>query len=140
MNYWIFKCNPDKYDIDKRMADPAVDTSWRVTRYRSEVRMGDIAFIWRAGPKRGIVAVMSIESNPHKMEEPELERKYAINLNTGIMWRVKGRFTIRFLTLYSENLKKIPELNKLSVFHGFQQATNFKVTSDEGKRIMEMIG
>jgi hypothetical protein len=61
-------------------------------------------------------------------------------LDTSIMLRVKGRFTRRFLALSFEDLRRNPDLSNLSVIHGFQQTTNFKVTLDESKRIMEMIG
>jgi len=59
--------------------------------------------------------------------------------DTSIILRVKGRFTRRFFARSFEYLRGIPELNKLFVFHDFQQATNFKKTP-ESKRTMEMIG
>jgi len=139
--YWIFKCNPNKYDIDGRMANPDAETSWRVTRYENEMRVGDTVFIWRCGPiqQRGIVAIMNIESNPQQMEEIELERKYIKDNNVSTMCRVKGRFMGRFFNIPCTDLMKIPELSNLSVFHGFQQATNYRVTLNEGGWIMKMI-
>ena len=139
MNYWLFKCNPAKYDIDARLNDPEEKTTWRVTRYRKDVRAGDFAFIWRSGPNRRIVAVLKIETDPHEMAEPESERKYAINLPSGILYRVEGRFTHRFLDLSQEMLRKVPELIGLCLFQGFQQATNFRVTPQEGQRILNLI-
>ena len=45
MSYWIFKCNPARFRIDERLADPEPKTSWLVTPYRDEIRSGDTASI-----------------------------------------------------------------------------------------------
>jgi hypothetical protein len=37
-------------------------------------------------------------------------------------------------------LRSVPGLENLSVFHGFQQGTNFPVTPEEGAILLRLIG
>ena len=39
MSYWIFKTNPDKYLLDERLRDAEPKISWKVTRYKDEIKM-----------------------------------------------------------------------------------------------------
>lgn len=139
MSYWIFKTNPDHYRLDGRLKDANPKISWKVTRYKDEIQKGDIAFIWRTGNKRGICAVMRINTNPAEMKELESEQKYHVERDVKIMLRVEGTFTHRFDCISHKELRNIPNLKNLSVFSGNQQATNFKVTDEEGKILMELL-
>ncbi len=142
MAYWIFKVNPKKYRIDARLADPEVRTTWQVTRYSDEIRSGDTAFIWRTGSSRrnrGLCATMKITSNPIEMPEIESEIPYYIDLYAGPSLRVLGELLGRFPLIRDENLRTILGLHGLSVFHGFQMATNFRVTEEEGQILAELI-
>ena len=45
MAYWIFKCNPEKYRLADRLADPNPTTlTWTVSRHRDEIGPGDTVF------------------------------------------------------------------------------------------------
>lgn len=67
MNYWIFQCNPERFDLrsSRKVADRAED-DWPATRYRSDMRAGDRVFFWMSGPVeiRGIHAVGSLTGEP----------------------------------------------------------------------------
>ena len=139
MNYWIFKCNPEKYCINERLENPEPRTTWRVTRYKTEIQAADIAFIWRTGQHRGICAVMRIDTVPQEMPELDSEKPYCVDLDTGVTCRVAGTFIQRFPCVSHEVLRSVPELENLSIFHGYQQATNFPVTPLEGEVIMNVI-
>ena len=139
MKYWIFKCDPERYLIDDRLNDPNPNFRWRVTRYGDEIAPGDIAFIWRTGKDRGIRAVINIISEPKQIEDYDHERIYCKNLDTGVRLRVEGKLMKHTDLISADMLRNIPELHNLSVFHGYQQATNFGVTDIEGKIIMELI-
>ena len=139
MNFWIFKCNPTHYDFDKRMEDCEPKTTWQITRYADEIHSGDLAFIWKTGKDRGIYAVMAIDENPKEMEEFEHENRYNIPPDYGVKLRVAGRFVKRIKGIPSAELKDMKQLEQLSVFHGFQQGTNFKVTAEEGRIIMALV-
>ncbi len=104
-----------------------------------EIQAGDIAFIWRTGPNRGICAIMQIDTAPQKMAELDLEKPYCVDLDTGVTCRVMGTFIQRFPCVSYKVLRSVPELESLSVFHGFQQTTNFRVTTVEGDSIMKTI-
>ena len=138
MSYWIFKTNPDQYHLDERLKDAEPKISWKVTMYEDEIRKGDIAFIWRTGAARGICAVMRVDSNPKKSEELESEQKYNVERDTITKVRVEGTLTHRFECIPHRELKSMAGLEKLSVFSGFQQTTNFKVTDEEGKILLEL--
>lgn len=144
MSYWIFKCRPtngseDGYLFDARMADPDPKTTWRITRYTDEIRSGDVAFIWKTGNDRGIYAVMAIDGDPQRMVEYPHENSYNVPPDHDLKLRVAGRFIKRLTGIPSTTLRKIPGLEQLSVFHGFQQATNFPVSEEEGRLIMSLI-
>lgn len=139
MNYWIFKCNPKQYMIDARLEDPDASTTWQVTRYQGQIAPGDAAFIWKTGNERGICAVLSIDSYPIEMQELEHEMKYYKTPNFEKCLRVLATIKYRFPTISHQILKAHPELSNMSVFHGFQQATNFSVRPQEGKVILSLL-
>jgi predicted RNA-binding protein with PUA-like domain len=140
VNYWIFKCNPDLYDIDGRLRDPTALTTWNATRYRDEMMPGDIAFMWRTGKRSGIVAEMTIESRPQEMDEIMPDARYwKDKKKIGKTCRVLGTFRHRTGLLPRETILATPGLENLSVFHGFQQATNFRVSPEEGRNLMVLI-
>jgi hypothetical protein len=139
MKYWIFKVNPDIYRIDDRFKDPNPNITWSVTRFRDQIKIDDIAYIWRTGNPRGICGTLYITSNPTVMYEPEIENRYAIKPDYQAGLKVMAIITAYFPIIESETLKIIPGLEGLSVFHGFQQATNFPVTFEESKILMRVI-
>jgi hypothetical protein len=73
------------------------------------------------------------------MAELESEQRYWAERDTQEQWRVVGTLTHRFVNLSHRTLHQIAGLEQLSVFHGFQQATNFPVRPDEGAVLMGMI-
>lgn len=139
MNYWIFKGNPEKFHVDKRLDDLEPCTTWRVKQHQDEVQAGDIAFIWITGSKRGLRAVMEITSAPALMAELEAEEKYYIDLEKDPIVRVSGIFRKRFALISSQTLKSIPLLSGLSVFHSFTRMTNYKITKQEGDFLQQYI-
>ncbi|MBA4373905.1 MAG: hypothetical protein C0402_13735 [Thermodesulfovibrio sp.] len=138
MNYWIFKANPAQYRLAERLKDAEKQISWRVTRYKDEIQKGDTFFIWRTGAERGICAVARIDTNPAEMKELESEQKYNVERDIKIIMRVLGTLTHRFDRISPQELKNISGLENLSVFSGFQQATNFRVTDQEGEILMKL--
>lgn len=53
---WIFQGNPAKYDIDEYVARFPELVYWSAPRFRSDIAVGDRAFIWRAGGEAGAIA------------------------------------------------------------------------------------
>ena len=128
MAFWIFKCNPDKYRLADRLADPNPTLTWTVSRFRDEINAGDTVSLWVTGPRRGIRAVIRVDEPPRLMAEMETEQAYWIERDTQEQFRVVGTLTRRDVNLPHHELREVEGLAELSVFTGFQQATNFPVT------------
>lgn len=134
MNYWIFKANPILYDIDQQIRAGNNPRWWKVSRYRNEIKAGDSAFIWQTGTPRGIVATMDILSDPYYIPPSPTESYWSD------LYRVDVWLTAHFTLLDAEFLKTLPGLGSMSTFHGYQAATNFRVTQSEGEILMRLIG
>lgn len=139
MAYWIFKYNPAYYRLDDRLADPNPDITWTVSRYRDEIAPGDTIFIWQTGRDRGIRAVLRAEAVPQDMAEIESELPYWTEGENHVCCRVRATIIERDVDLPHTELRAVPGLENLSVFHGFQQTSNFPVTPDEGAILLGLI-
>ena len=139
MAFWIFKCDPKKYLLDDRLADSDEVLTWVVSRYRDEIGPGDMAFIWQTGRNRGIRAVMRVDNSPRAMPDLESENKYAVHLDNTERMRVVGSLIERQVNLPHSEIRGTPGLENLSVFHGFQQGTNFPVRQTEGELLLKLI-
>ena len=140
MAFWIFKCNPEKYQLADRLADPNPTITWTVTRYQDEIGPGDTLFLWITGPDRGIHAVLRVDDGPRVMTELESEQQYWAKRDTEQLLRVVCTITNRDVNLSAIALREVDGLDDLSVFHGFQQATNFAVTREQGEILLRLIG
>lgn len=139
MAYWIFKYNPQLYRLADRLADPNPEVTWTVSRYRDQIAPGDTIFVWETGSNRGIRAVFRAEAVPQDMAELETEQPYWAQRDTAIRCRVLATIIERDVDLPHTALRTVPGLENLSVFHGFQQTTNFPVTPDEGAILLGLI-
>lgn len=133
MNYWIFKANPALYDIEKHIEEGYKPNGWKVSRYRNEIKAGDIAFIWLTGNPRGIIATLEILSDPYYIP-PNPDDSYWSDI-----YKVDVRISGHFPLLNADFLKTLPGLTNMSTFHGFQAGTNFRVTLSEGEIITRLI-
>jgi 5-methylcytosine-specific restriction protein A len=72
---------------------------------------------------------------------PELpsEQHYWVEPDRTVSCRILGTIIHRGPDLPGEQLRRVPGLESLSVFHGFQQQTNFPVTPEEGHILMRLI-
>jgi predicted RNA-binding protein with PUA-like domain len=134
MNYWIFKANPALYDVEDSIRKGNPPRGWKVARYRNEIKAGDVAYLWLTGNPRGIIAMLEIISDPYYIS-PNPSDPYWSDI-----YKVDIRLLKHFPLLDAEYLKQVPGLQNLSTFHGFQAATNFKVTPVEGEIINKLIG
>jgi EVE domain len=68
MRTWIFQGNPDRYDIDGYLASRPAELLWLVSRYGSDVAVGDRVYLWRnqgaGGGVAGIVAEGIVTASP----------------------------------------------------------------------------
>jgi hypothetical protein len=61
---WIFQGNPEKYDIDEYIARSPELVYWSVPKFKSEIAVGDRAYIWRSGDEAGAIASGKIVEAP----------------------------------------------------------------------------
>lgn len=140
MAFWIFKCNPEKYRLEDRLGDPNPTLTWTVTRHREEMAVGDTVYLWVTGRDRGIRAILRVDTAPQLMRELDSEQGYWHEPDTEECWRVVGTLTNRAVNLRHDVLRETEGLENLSVFHGFQQQTNFPVTAAEGNILLRVVG
>jgi hypothetical protein len=138
MAFWIFKYKPQIYRLAERLADPNPDLTWPVSRFRKQIAPGDTIFVWETGRNRGIRAILRAEGVPHDMAELESEQPYNAERDTTVRCRVRATIVRRDVNLSDTELRSVPGLENLSIFHGFQQGTNFPVTPDEGAILLRL--
>jgi hypothetical protein len=141
---WIFQGNPLRYKVYEALCDESLkEDTWLVSQYSNEIRLGDIGLIWKARKASGIYAVGTIITNPQLMSELPESSKYWIDatdrgkkaLRVLIRYKLKLRLTN---ALFSEDLKKIPELRGLQIFKQ-SQGTNFKVELSQWQVISQLL-
>jgi hypothetical protein len=143
MNYWIFKCNRELYDLDGRLNDPEPSITWAVTRYKNEIQAGDIVFIWQVGDDRGIRAVMQIDRSPAVLPEPEVEQRYAKEAEGPQSLRAVGTLIRRDLDLTQDEVEeelREAGIERFSLTQGVQQGTNFRLSVAEGEALLRLVG
>lgn len=73
--YWIFQCNPEKYDVIGALEANAL-RSWKVSQHKADIAPGDKAIIWGTGKMSACVALATITSKPTLMPEDMAERSF----------------------------------------------------------------
>lgn len=71
-HYWIFQCNPKKFDLPAMLRREELETDWTVSAHRDNIRVGDKVIIWMTGPEAGCYALAEVTGNPKSLEgQPE---------------------------------------------------------------------
>jgi MoxR-like ATPase len=134
---WLFQANPETWDLAGRLQtwEPGESEWWTVSRYRSEIRSGDDVALFASGPSGGILALGSIEGEPVLRPRPDWLAEAPEEIpSVEVLLRKKLDSPITRSQLQSH-----PVLQGLSVFR-MAAATNFKVTDDEWRALMELVG
>ena len=81
----IFQGNPDEFDLDGYLASRPGEVAWLVTRYASEIAVGDHVYVWRnQGTQHavaGVVAEGIVTASPALRDEDPAAVRF---------WRTKG--------------------------------------------------
>lgn len=160
MTTWIFQASPKRFDIIKNkrsagaLADPEYTwDNWKVTRYKDMIKKGDLAIIWVGGKEAGVYATGEIFNDPYptdkynpiadrylrKNKEGEEEMRASKDreiLKVGINYILCHNLLNN--PIYKSELKIIPGLEGLQILK-MPRATNFKVTEEEKKIILNLI-
>jgi predicted RNA-binding protein with PUA-like domain len=82
MNYWIFQCKKERFDISEPdILFDGMTGWWTANQYRSEMMPGDMVFFWLAGDKkyRGIYGIGELTSTPYQWEK-ENNKGFSVNI------------------------------------------------------------
>jgi hypothetical protein len=143
---WIFQCNPKRFDVDGYLAFAPDRMTWLAAQGKKQMRLGDQVFLWRSKLKpsdanSGIVAELRIDSDVSNMPDvPGAEQFWRDPADyreaTDRVWlrvvRVAGGSMLR-----RSELVKDPALAKAGPI-GFGNATNFKLTEQESRRLNQL--
>ena len=77
---WIFQGNPKYFDIDDYLSRYPALIYWRTPKHEREIRLGDQAYIWRAGSRAGVVAVGQIIELPVERSQVRFEEALSDHL------------------------------------------------------------
>lgn len=144
MTTWIFQGNPDDYDIDGYLASRPTNVTWLVTRYGSEITVGDRVYFWRnqgtAKAVPGIIAEGIVTSGvQQRPEDPEGVRFWRVK--DGRASELRARALMRLVKVATrksmitrEHCLEDPALKDLPNLK-MQNATNYRVDASQAARI-----
>lgn len=144
MQTWLFQGNPDEYDIDGYLHSRPAQLVWLVTRYASEIAVGDRIYLWRNQGKlsaiAGIVAEGIIIAPPElRSEDPDGQP----------FWKVKGTRSDAPQVRAVMRLVKVATKREVILRHWceedpllvdlpnlkMQAGTNYRLTADQALRL-----
>lgn len=127
MSAWIFQGKPDIYPLDSYLL-PGNTETWLVSRFRDEMKKGDIVLFWQSGPRqsRGLYGWGITKSQQLSYDE---------NWGYGILIEYKVRFEphINVSEIEKSNALKDNPLLKMPI------GTNFRLTEIEQSKLRELI-
>jgi EVE domain len=118
MTAWIFQSKPDQTDLRYELTVGAVDP-WMATRYRSEMRDGDVVYFWLAGGPD----IRGVYGRGRIVGEPFRERDGTPLIKVKVEQRYRKPLGV---TEIRKN-KKLQELDILRIPIG----TNFRLTNEQ---------
>lgn len=127
MNVFVFQSIPERFDLRQALRPGAQDT-WYATRYRSEMRPGDLVFFWMAGDEhfRGLYGWGRLTSHPY--------------LKTG--WESHGvdvKYEVKFSSpVRARSIRDDQALADMLIFRA-PQATNFLLSPLQAKRLVRLV-
>ena len=127
MNIFIFQSLPDRFDLRTKLIPGTKDT-WYATRYRSEMKVGDLVYFWMGGEERfrGIYGWGKITSEPYKKTNWD---SYGVDVE--YLYKFSKPIT-------SSYLKNDKDLRNLLIIRA-PQATNFLVDAFQQKKLIKVI-
>jgi predicted RNA-binding protein with PUA-like domain len=151
MNYWIFQCNPDDFDVDEYLrritAQNPSEFRWNVRQHAKDMAKGDQVFIWRAagnrGCQRGIIAMGELIGSPRQMRVDPPSRGCWLTDEPGRM-ALRVEAVVRRIcigtkeTIPADRLKQDPVVSNMGILK-CPRATNFRITAEVAKRLKALV-
>jgi 5-methylcytosine-specific restriction enzyme B len=136
-NYWIFQCNPGRYDIKSALANDHV-TKWTVSAHKDRIQPKDKIIFWVTGSESGCYALGKVLSAPHMTMDDEQERQYYSNgltIDESLRCDVGIEINLAHNPIFKNRLTDKPEFQD---FKGGNQGTNFVATREQYFSLMDM--
>jgi EVE domain len=127
VNAFIFQSAPSQYDLRFWLHAGATEP-WHATRYRNEMKPGDVVFFWMGGNESfsGLYGWGELASAPYAKSDSE---------SHGVNVRVKTKFAQPIL---AHQFRALPALNRLLLFRA-PQATNVLLGPDQARAVVRLI-
>lgn len=144
MAYWLFQSNPKYFRILDAIND-LDDIDFVVSRYDTQMSLGDDVIIWLSGQDSGIYALAKIIETPRIIQNSFRHLDYWIDKEQleKNNWQkfLTLKFTEKLLDhpLLKTELKKDDLLKDLMIIRQ-PQSSNYRVTREEWEKILELIG
>jgi hypothetical protein len=139
VKYWLICCDPDRYPLDERLRNPDPRMRWRVTRYHDDIAVGDLAFVWLTGGRRGISTVLHVFSSAEVVDRLTQSDVDCVDVEIGPIYVIEAAVVAHGPLLSAEMLREVPVLAEMSVFSGVQHATEYRVSRMEAMKILELM-
>lgn len=136
-NAWLFQADPDVWNLEQALenAQPGDLEEWKLSRYKTEVGIGDPIILWQSGPMAGIYAIGEVvsETRPRTLKPDEGDAGAAEDLGVDVRYR-----TILPEPILRTALVNHPVLSNMAVLRS-PQGTNHRVTSEEWQAIQSLL-
>jgi predicted RNA-binding protein with PUA-like domain len=131
---WFFQAQPKEWDVDGFLSDVVARrtdarVNWLVTTYADQISVGDRVFLWRSGPKAGVVAVARVLAAPAVLPEDKGAYRLAPHQNKYAQDRCRARLEVERVLrrpLLRAAMKLQPAMADLSIMTNFRR-TNVPV-------------
>lgn len=130
MNYWIFQCKKEKYDISSsEVLFSGMTGWWKANQYRSDMSVGDVVFFWLAGDAhyRGIYGRGEITSKPYQWQS-ESKKGYSVDV---ICSRRLDQ------PILATDVKSVRDLASIQILN-MPMGSNFLLSKSEGLILEEL--
>jgi len=140
-NVWLFQANPKFYNLVESLADTKVgdQDGWSVTRYRDEMRIGDVAVFWQSGKDAGIYALGELIDEPYERDWEPTRKESEERPYLKTEWWVPLKFTLILgQPITRQTLLAHPVLQNMQVIRS-PTGTNFRVAPEEWDAIKALL-
>ena len=136
---WLFQANPKVWigfsEYFKQQTIGATG-DWTVTAHWNEMHTGDLALIWEAGPKGGLLAISELTGEPFQLDLLPGERD-----NQG---KTERKVPFRYTQILNDPISRAifeqdPVLKNMQHIRA-PQGSNFVVSQEEWEALQKLIG
>ena len=143
--HWLFQFNPSSYKWFDRIEETDEPEQWLVTHYIKLIHKGDLVAIWSSGRKAGVYALGKVTTAPEKNPLSDSQRRYFLNKLDVDKFQDKYSAFVEYSKIFLAKPLLQEACGRDSVLVNMQiftnpQSTNFRLTTEQWNRIMELLG